>query len=155
MSAKCLNVAQTSSQKRRAMVWAKNCYIQGLLPATKDHPAIHAPTLQMLAQRLNLSLSSLERRSSKENWVEEKNAYARKAVEAEQEQMRAMFSQQHIKARVSCFRSAMRILALIDSQLVQRDTSLSMSELLAAARALAYAQAVTEVAMGCGHQLAK
>ena len=136
-------MAKTRERIDAARTW----YIQGLIPTAGDTPELRQPSLDDVSERSGVSLSTLQRRSRDEGWVEQRNAFAKSTAEAENKRLIQSLGDQHARTRAAYFRSSIRLQTTIERKLTHEGESLGMTDLSAAASALAKAQKVTDTAL--------
>lgn len=132
---------------REGIKLVKKWYIQGVIPADAHQAELRQPSLNDLAHRSGLSLSTLQHRSREEGWVDQHEAFARQAMDIENHHLVQILTDQHARARVAFFQSSMRVLTRIDKRMSPEEKPLSLKELVLITLAMGKAQHVCDTAI--------
>lgn len=135
---------KSQAQVRGAIDDARKCYVQAKIPAQGKRPEIRQPSLDDVSKNLGIPLRTLQNRSMKEGWVAQREEFARRLMEVENQRLIQAIADQHVKARGAFFRSSLRLQTAVESGII--GGRLDMTELSAAGSALAKAQKVADIA---------
>jgi hypothetical protein len=132
---------------REGIELVKKWYIQGIIPADAHRAELHQPSLNDLAKRSGLSLSTIQHRSREEGWVDQHEAFVRQVMDIENHHLLQILTDQHARARVAFFQSSMRVLKRIDKRMSPEEKPLSLKELASITLAMGRAQRVCDTAI--------
>jgi hypothetical protein len=132
---------------REGIELARGWYIRGVIPADANRAEIRKPSLDDVAARTGVSLCTIQRRSTDEGWVAQREAFAQRVFEIENNRLLQAMADQHARARTAYFRTSMRGQGLLDRKLASEGEGLDMQAVAAAMTALGKAQVITDTAI--------
>ena len=124
-------------------------YVMGVSGAAKGLTSPRDwPSLAEVARAFGASLGRVETVSAQDSWPEQREAFRRQLRVEEDRLLLQHLASKHVRARVAAFRSAMKVLHLIESRLQQE--AIPPGELYRLLKALRACQEVSEMAVsGC------